>query len=287
MAGGTINNIMPQQIEKLDDQQLRAKLTEILESWPLYNELRYIGSNWPHLPEEIKRFCPQCERETSWKHNVSRNQTPQDRNQYQQRTYRCANCKDQHVWFVYYWFEDTVAGEKFFVFRKYGQWPAIEERLSRQLEQSLKATDDLKYYKTALRLRNFGHGIAAMAYMRRVIESHMSEMLEILNDEAKARNLPQLSQKELASTRFEEKVALAERLFPEVLAPEHYPNPFVQLYKHTSGGLHNLSESECVVLFDQCRHVFEYVFSELRPHLKQHRQFLEELKKLPSLTSTK
>jgi hypothetical protein len=277
---------MPQPIEKLDDPQLRAKLTEILESWPLYNELRYISSNWPQLPEDINRFCPQCERDTRWKHNVNRNQTPQDRNQYQQRTYRCANCNNQHVWFCYYWFETSADGEKFFVFRKYGQWPPLEERLSKQLEQALKATDDLKYYKTALRLRNFSNGIGAMAYMRRVIENHMSEMLEILNDEAKAKDLPQLSKQELASTRFEEKVALAERLFPEVLTPQHYPNPFVHLYKHTSDGLHNLSETECVVLFDQCRHVFEFVFSELRSHLKQHKQFLEELQKLPTLTVT-
>jgi hypothetical protein len=277
-------NIMPQQIEELDDQRLRAKVTEILESWPLYNELRYIGSNSPYLPEDIKRFCPQCERDTRWKHQVVRGQTPHDRIQYQQRTYRCANCKDQHVWFVYYWFEMTVEGEKFFVFRKYGQWPALEERLSKPLEKALKTSDDLKHYKTALRLRNFGNGIGAMAYMRRVIENHMSQMLEVLNDEAKAKGLPQLSKQELASTRFEDKVALAERLFPEVLTPQHYPNPFVHLYKHTSDGLHNLSENECVALFDQCRHVFEYVFSELRPHLKQHKQFLDDLQKLPTLT---
>jgi hypothetical protein len=122
-----------------------------------------------------------------------------------------------------------------------------------------------------------------MAYMRRVIENHISEMLDILEQEAKSKGLPPSSEQELAAKRFEDKLALAAKLIPKVLTPEHHPNPFVYLYKHTSDGLHNLSENECVVLFDQCRRVFEYVFAQLRPHLEDHKKFLEELQKLPTL----
>src|SRR5207247_840122 len=107
--------------------------------------------------------------------------------QFQQRTYRCANCKEQHVYFVYSWYEKPkrVDGIPVVVLRKYGQWPASEERVAKELEKALEGTDDLKFYKTALRLRNFGCGIGAMLYMRRVIENHMNDMIEILKEEAK------------------------------------------------------------------------------------------------------
>jgi hypothetical protein len=139
----------------------------------------------------------------------------------------------------------------------------------------------LRFYRTALRLRNFGNGIGALAYMRRVIENHMGEMLEILSDEAKARGLPPMSKEEIASLRFSEKVDRAKDLFPALIKPENYPNPFDQLYKLTSDGLHNLSEDESIILFDQCRNVFGYVFSELRPYLGTRKKFLDDLQRLP------
>jgi hypothetical protein len=214
--------------------------------------------------------------------------TPSDRGAFLQRSYRCANCNNQNVYFSYNWQEssETIDGQqaKIYSFSKYGQFPPLEERLSRQLEQALQATDDLEFYKTALRFRNFGKGIGAMAYMRRVIEGHMGEMLEILNEEAQAKGLQPLAQDEIASLRFSEKVDRAKELFPAIIKPENYPNPFEHLYKLTSDALHNLSEDESVMLFDQCRHVFEYVFSELRPHLRTRKKFLDDLQKLPKLS---
>ncbi len=132
-------------------------------------------------------------------------------------------------------------------------------------------------------LINFGKGIGAMAYVRRVIENHMSEMLEIMNEEAEGKGLQVMSKEEIASLKFSQKVDRAKQLFPTLITPENYPNPFGQLYRLTSDGLHNLSEDESIVLFDQCRNVFEYVFSELRPHLKTRKKFLNDLQKLPKL----
>src|SRR5207244_11097461 len=103
---------------------------------------------------------------------------------------------EQQVEVWYSWYEEPrrADGIPVVVFRKYGQWPAIEERVTKELQEALNGTDDLKSYKTALRLRNFGYGVGAMLYMRRVIENHMSDMIQILQEEAKksgqARKLP-------------------------------------------------------------------------------------------------
>ena len=121
--------------------------------------------------------------------------------------------------------------------------------------------------------------------MRRIIENHIDEMLKILSDEAETKGLPPLTSKQVG-LRFADKIECAKQLFPKIITPENYPNPFEQLYKLTSDALHNLSEGESCVLFDQCRHVFEYVFSKMRPHLKDRQKFLDDLQKLPTLAST-
>jgi hypothetical protein len=276
---------MPTEIQQIDNAQLDAKLTEILASGPLYTEYRYKGATGHQLPNEITLYCPQCLRETQFRYSGGRNQT--DRGQYFQRRYVCSNCNREPVYYSYNWQQSTenIAGQQVpvFSFSKYGQSPPLEERLTKDLERALEATDDLGFYKTALRFRNFGKGIGAMAYMRRVIEGHMGEMLEILNDEVRAKGLEPMSAEEVSSLKFSQKVARAKDLFPAVIKPQHYPNPFEQLYRLTSDGLHNLSEDESIILFDQCRHVFEYVFSELRPHLKTRKKFLDDLQTLPRL----
>jgi len=67
---------------------------------------------------------------------------------------------------------------------KVGQYPELEERVPETLEKMLDA-DDLKIYKTAIRLRNFALGLGAVAYLRRVIENRMNDLLDVLYDAAK------------------------------------------------------------------------------------------------------
>src|SRR6267154_267798 len=131
---------MAKEIEQLDNEQLILKLKEWLESAPLYTEYRYTGGSLLRLPDDIELFCEQCERKTKWKNQVSRNQTSNDRLQLQQRTYRCTNCKDQQLHFAYSWFDDPekFEGKAVSFFRKYGQWPAPEQRIKKELEKALE-----------------------------------------------------------------------------------------------------------------------------------------------------
>jgi hypothetical protein len=114
--------------------------------------------------------------------------------------------------------------------------------------------------------------------MRRVIENHINEILDILYEQAKSDRPDLIDNIEAAKTRrFSEKLDCASELFPKSITPPNNPNPLEPLYKLTSEAVHSLSEDEAVEIFDQCRVVFEYVFSELRPHLKANKNFVQAL----------
>src|SRR2546427_8830612 len=141
---------MEKKVERLDDAQLDAKLAEVLGTWPLYRELRYTGSGFQYLPEQVRFFCGQCGKEQAWQQVLARNQRQQADRGFQQRAFRRRNCKEQILHFAYEWSSDGIeemAGKKEprFLFRKHGQWPTLQERISPELEEALKGSDDLVF----------------------------------------------------------------------------------------------------------------------------------------------
>jgi hypothetical protein len=97
--------------------------------------------------------------------------------------YTCRNCGRSRIFYYFIWQERGPHN----VFFKVGQYPELEERVKESLGAALGAID-LKLYKNALRMRNFNLGLAAVAYMRRVVENRMGDMLEILYEGAVAHN---------------------------------------------------------------------------------------------------
>jgi len=54
-------------VEQFTDEELKNRLPEILETWPLYRILAYDGADSVVVvPEEISLFCSSCKRDTSW-----------------------------------------------------------------------------------------------------------------------------------------------------------------------------------------------------------------------------
>ena len=155
------------------------------------------------------------------------------------------------VTYYFYWGESN---QKTGLFFKVGQYPELEEVVIKSLRQALNA-DDLKMYKNALRLRNFNLGIAAIAYMRRVVENRMGDMLEVLHEAAVAHNAPsELLARHaelMKEKRFSVKVEYAGNLLPENLRPAGKPNPMAILHELASDGLHAKSDAECSGYFRQ------------------------------------
>lgn len=132
----------------------------------------------------------------------------------------------------------------------------MPEALERMLDE-----DDLKSYKTAIRLRNFALGLGAVAYLRRIIENRMNDILDILYDAAREHKIAAdvLGKLEAIKRdrRFSVKVDYAGDLLPDHLRPRGVPNPMGILHELASDGLHARTDEDCVDIFDGCRTTFE------------------------------
>jgi hypothetical protein len=264
--------------QPLTAEQLFVKLREILEGWPLYRDFTYLGTDdVQRIPPLLSLHCPFCKKEQWW---AIRNPSSYgDRKGYFTATYVCRNCGACEARFYIYWSGEPETGYKFF---KAGQYPPLEERIPAELEQQLKDVD-LEFYKRALRCRNFNFGVAALAYLRRVVENRMNDLLDLIAEAARqvgygAEELRRLEQVK-ASRVFDDKVSYAAAILPPSLKPGG-ANPFDLLHDLASEGLHSLSDGECIDVFDQSRTVFEHVFIELKLKEAKDKSFLDGVKEL-------
>jgi len=269
-------------IPQFTKEQLIAKMQLVLQTWPLYRVLTYAGADEVTLvPTFLSLFCDACKKETYWETSFYSNEGEGlgNRSGFTRKLYTCRNCGNRQFTYYFYWKKEDQATEFF----KVGQYPELEERISQTLEAALNP-EDLKLYKNALRLRNFNLGIAAVAYMRRVVENRMNDMLEILHESARAHNVASevLAKHEEVKQdkRFSVKVDYAGDLLPANLRPQGHPNPMAVLHELTSEGLHSKSDEECVDIFDECRQTFEYVFGKLRIETEEAKNFVKGMAKL-------
>ncbi len=278
----------------ITDKDLTSDLCDILQGWPLYRQHQYSGAeNVNTLPSIIVLFCPQCHNEQRWTRiNVkyttgsvagfpTKNQQS-DRVGFGAAEYMCRNCGSEQIRFYYLWgFNGEKKEGTFF---KAGQYPPLEERISCELEQALKG-QDLDLYKKALRCRNFSYGIAALAYLRRVVENKMNDMLDLIAEAAKESQFAADQVKELegikTGKRFDDKVTYGAAILPRHLRPGGH-NPIDALHDIASEGLHSKSDDECIDIFDKTRLVFEYVFRNLQVGKDEAKAFADRLNELAS-----
>lgn len=278
---------MPKEYKSIiTKEELEELLSVALTSWPLYRELNY--TNFPEritVPQFLQLHCPTCKKEQIWETSIRQPSTydregENNKKGFTQKTYKCRNCGISWVTYYFYWKTNNNVQSVFF---KVGQYPELEETISGPLEKALDA-DDIGFYKKALRLRNFGLGIASLAYMRRVIENCMNDVLDILHESAKEHGAPAELLEQLNTTkesrRFTDKVEYGAKLLPDSLRPKGLPNPIAILHELVSDGLHARSEDECIDIFDKCRFVFEYVFGKLRIEQEEAKAFVKDLEEL-------
>ncbi len=269
-------------VEQLTAPDLKEKLAIALQGWPLYRQLKYQGAAGTRLlPSAIYLHCDHanCRSNptTVWQTTFYTGEV--NKSGLHSKTYTCRNCGDSEASFYFLWEEDE--GES--VFMKVGQYPELEERVPETLEKMLDA-DDLKIYKTAIRLRNFALGLGAVAYLRRVIENRMNDLLDVLYDAAKEHKIAAEVLGKLESVkndrRFSVKVDYAGDLLPDHLRPSGVPNPMGILHDLASDGLHARTDEDCVDIFDGCRKTFEYVFGRLRIQNEDAKAFAKTLAEL-------
>jgi hypothetical protein len=168
---------------------------------------------------------------------------------------------------------------------KIGQYPALAVYVPRALEENL-GKDAAALYRKALLTRNMGYGLAAVGYMRRVVEDKTNELIEVAAEFAETNNVDATTVAKIRAvldptkyTPYEKKLEIAASVFPGSLKAGDV-KPLQVLFQQVSKGLHGLSEEECVNVADEIKLVFEYVFENLRAQVTSRKAFVAQLKKI-------
>jgi hypothetical protein len=263
-------------------------ISELLEFAPLYASVEVQGhgfhGNLPTiaLPDVIRRSCRKCDGvNVLWNRgNNLRHPAVTE--------YRCANCHPANdasmVTFALRWdlqerrrrvhgpLGEDLTIDLIGTVTKFGEFPEISVAMPKRLQNRL-GHEHAEFYRQARRLRNFSLGIAAMVYLRRVVEETVHQLIDIIANAADDEGYKGVSRDEIEEVKqsriFKEKVELAKRALPhQLLVGDH--NPLDTLFSVTSEGLHQRSEEECVAAFDAATNVFEYFFEELPARHERH-----------------
>lgn len=273
------------EVPKLDDKELLAKLQEILERWPLYRIFRYSGSEHLYLPAEISLYCSneKCRKEQRW--STSRTARPYrprtttvpslpPKSGWNQVEYVCNNCSTNATRFYFFWKGNETESR----FYKVGQYPPLRVEPPRRLAKKLDEINaDL--YRKALTSRNNAYGLGALAYLRRVVENKMNDLLDLIYQAAQdAFATDELKRIEeiKSSWRFDDKIGYAAKVLPKHLKP-YDVNPLDALHDLASDGIHHRSDDDCLDVFDRCKTAFEYVFRELDVQVEDAKAYLEAM----------
>jgi hypothetical protein len=260
----------------------------MLEQGPLYRKYRYRCFGPVTLPDELNLVCE------SSKCGGFRIFKLQDRSDLDHCRYRCSNCGETTFRFLLSWDRNheleevpfptggtDMIGYEIGRVAKVGQEPEPEERISPELARQLGVIHTGLYGK-AIRLRNFNAGIGALAYLRRVVEETVNELLDFVVAESQrdGRDVDAAEVQRVKAGRvFDDKMKVAKQLVPARLIPGGH-NPLDKLHDLASEGLHGLSDEECCDKFDAARRVFEYFFEELPRRHQREGAFIKEVSDL-------
>jgi hypothetical protein len=269
---------------------LTETLREILVTGSLYRTFIYkgkqchltnyaaIGPKKPRyglLPQQLKMYCAhdKCKAEGWW--DINRNEVYFSSSSIDERIYRCRNCGEQVQYYQFIWKENVDTNS----FVKVGQWPALSIEPSPEMAKAL-GPEDAELYKKGLIGFNFGHGIGAVAYFRRVLENKINALLDLIVEAARNAKVEDEHLAEIEavkkSHRVEDKIDIASKILPPHLKPGGH-NPLDKLYGPLSAGLHGESDDDCLTIFSEARFVFEYLFKNLTESNEEARKYVLKL----------
>jgi hypothetical protein len=278
-------------LPQLDAKTLAEELTEILIRGSLYRNFIYAGEHchhWYHtsgdyprklrcalLPKQLEIFCSheKCKKETRW--DIDKEQVFLGSNFIEERYYTCRNCGEKHQYYEFIWQEKKDHN----LFIKIGQYPPLSIAPEPKLAEAL-GPEDAELYKKGLINFNFGHGIGAVGYFRRVLENKINALLDLIAEAARNENVKTEALEQVGavkeSHRVEDKIDLAAKILPGHLKPGGH-NPLSKLYKPLSAGLHGESDDDCLAVFSEARFVFEYLFKNLTESNEEARKYVQQL----------
>jgi hypothetical protein len=267
------------------------EIAAFLSDWPLYRPYKYEGDLWSRsgrgftflFPDIVRLYCPEEECETTqvWEvgsgPHFGTNSTVVDT--FTAVNFLCRNCQRSKMTYFLRFNVSQLRGE----ITKVGQSPPLSREPDPVVVAGWQRADKF-LYRDAMTFRNGNKGIAALPYLRRIIENHIHDVLDLIADANQRKPImgfdPIAYEKVRPSHRFSEKLDFARDYLPADLVPHGCPNPIGTLYELISDGLHQRTEEECIEIFDRCEAAFGYVVKKLTEAKREDEAYILAIRKL-------
>lgn len=253
---------------------------EFLEKAPLYSKLKIESIiRYEDIPKPaVHMFCENCKSEQTFQ-MINRYKWDEPDYMAVQKIfetfslYECAACGWHRAFLLHF---DIINSKVM----KIGQYPSWSININKELAKVLG--EDEKIYKNGLICESQGYGIGAYAYYRRIIESIIDLLLDMIPDLLNAED-KETYEMVLAKTKHEinasDKIALVKDLLPPSLRPGG-ANPLSILHQTLSEGLHAKTDDECLELAGNVRLVLTYLVEQIAISRESNKRFTEGMKKL-------
>jgi hypothetical protein len=273
---------MPQE----EQEDIGKVIKEVLENDPLYVKVKVAKpsrlSDGLYSVGTLFLRCPQCKQKYPF-HTMHSSgggagsgmrSAPPPKRTVDSFAYTCTGC--QSITFRYWVEVDREEGW----LRKVGQLPSWDIGISHDVERFLG--EDAEFYKRARICMSQSYGLAACAYLRRVLENQINGLLILIRDthleegsQEKGEKINEL----LHSKSLDDKLSKAYCYAPGVIIVEG-SNPLKLIYENLSAGIHRRSEEECICSALEVSAALEFVVLELARHREMRKQYTERIREL-------
>jgi hypothetical protein len=255
--------------------------TIVLKSGAFVDDERTVGLRRLRIPPRLPLLCLKCTRVQNFDVEGAftlRGESVAGTGPVHQLDYRCKNCDSYRV---RYFLLALVGGDTTSLV-KCGQYPPLQREPPAAVA-SLLSKSDLGLYRSALTTRNFNYGLAAVAYLRRIVENELNNIIDLLITYSRTNRGDESLIEELVSIktehRFTNKLERAAAVLPDSLKTDGY-NPLSLLHGLTSASIHGKSDQECLQIFDVCQAGFEHVIIRLKASKDEDERFRKAMKEL-------
>jgi len=196
-------------------------------------------------------------------------------NKYITLDYLCASCKE----FMRFFF--IRVDENFEYIQKIGQFPPLDISIPEYIKKVIgKEYED--YFKKGRISENFGFGIGAHAYYRRIIEGIIDDLLDkisnLLPDIEKEKYEEALT-KAKKTKNAAEKIEIVKDLIPPILIQDRY-NPLRTLHEALSIGIHVESDEICIENAIIIRKNLEFLVEAIYRYEEKSKEYIKDMDNL-------
>jgi hypothetical protein len=196
--------------------------------------------------------------------------------------YRCRNCSATRKLFVV--MVEPRPPQNIARAFKLGEWLPFGEQIPKSAMKLIEP--DRLLFLQGRKSENRGLGIGALTYYRRVLDNQKGRIIDEILKVARTLTAPAQVIKDLEWARdawqFEEAVDRIKNAIPDSLRIDGQ-NPLLLLHRALSGGIHNLSDAECLQRAQAARIVLTELGLRIETVLQDRSEVHEAVKELMKL----